>query len=155
MIGQTMADLQLAQIPVRSVSSWRVSTRCRQQWGHCKAVGFGAFEITISAKLLQDDVDDQFAKDTIAHELLHTVDGCMNHGKKWKTLANRVNTCCPGYCIKSRTAAIEKGIAVEYRYLMRCCGCNATIGRHRKSPFVDHPEHYKCSKCGGKFERIL
>ena len=154
LITQSLADVTQAGIPIGTVSRWRVSTRCRQQWGHCKAVGFGMFEITISAKLLGDDVDDQFVKDTIVHELLHTIDGCMNHGKKWKYYAQLINQRCPGYCIKSRTAATEKGIAMEYRYMMRCIGCNAQIGRHRRSHFVDHPERYRCSKCGGKFERI-
>ena len=51
------------------------------------------------------------------------------------------------------TNAEEKGIQIDYKYTLQCQNCGAVAGRHRRSAFVDHPEHYSCVKCGGKFVR--
>lgn len=150
-----MADLNSAGIRLRRVRSWKIGTKSKRMWGLCEAVGNGEFDISISQALLQDDVEDQYVKDTIAHELLHTVEGCMNHGKYWHRLAALVNARCPGYHIKSRTSAEEKEIQIVYRYILQCKKCGQQAGRLRKSRFVEHPECYICAKCGGKFERIL
>lgn len=149
-----VSDLTEAGIPIGNVRNWKVGTRGKNQWGLCKMVAPCIYDITISAALLEDSVEDQVVKNTIAHELLHTVDGCMNHGKHWHRLAALVNHRCPGYNVKSRTSAEEKGIHIEFKYLLRCTGCGATVGRHRRSRFVERPKLYLCSKCGGKFERI-
>ena len=151
---ECIADMTALGIPIRKVRSWTVSTRGKNMWGQCKAAGKGIFDIRISQLLLQDGVDDQAAKNTIAHELLHTVEGCMNHGQRWHRLAAFINSQLPQYNIRSRTPAEEKGIQIEYRYLFRCTDCGNQIGRHKKSRFVEHYDKYICSKCGGKFKRI-
>ena len=67
------ADLRSIGIRPGRVSAWRVNTRAKSRWGQCRELAPGCFEISIAARLLQDDVSDQAAKDTILHELLHTV----------------------------------------------------------------------------------
>lgn len=153
--NECIADLLSAGMRIRRVRNWKAGTKSKRQWGLCEAVGDGLFDISISEMLLQDDVDDQQVKNTIAHELLHTVEGCMNHGRYWHKLAKLVNQRCPQYNIKDRASADEKGIHIDYRYILRCTRCGSQAGRHRRSRFVDHYEEYICSKCGGKFERIL
>lgn len=152
--NECIADLLSAKMRLRTVRNWKIGTKRKNLWGLCETVGNGVFDISISETLLQDDVDDQAVKDTIAHELLHTVEGCMNHGRYWHKLAGLVNARCPGYHVQARTSAEDKGIQIEYKYLLRCTGCGAIAGRHKRSRFVEHPEFYLCSKCGGKFERI-
>ena len=152
---QCIDDLLLAGIPLRPVRNWKISTKSKCQWGLCKAVGNGIFDIHISARLLQDDVDDWATKNTIAHELLHTVEGCMNHGRHWHKLARLVCERYPQYNIKGRTSAEEKCICMEYKYILQCTGCKSKIGRLKRSRLVEHPEIYVCSKCGGRFERVL
>ena len=151
--NECIADLLSARMRLRTVRNWKVGTTSKRLWGLCETVSDGVFDISISAQLLQDDVDDQAVKDTIAHELLHTVEGCMNHGRYWHRLAGLVNQRCPGYNIKQRTNAEEKGIQIDYKYTLQCQNCGAVAGRHRRSAFVDHPEHYSCVKCGGTFVR--
>lgn len=153
--SECIADLTAAKMRLQTVRNWKVGTSRKNLWGLCETVAPGVFDISISETLLQDDVDDQAVKNTIAHELLHTVDGCMNHGRYWHKLAGLVNQRCPGYNVKGRTSAEDKGIQIQYKYLLRCTGCGATAGRHKKSRFVEHFDRYICSKCGGKFERIL
>ena len=152
--NECIADLLSARMRLRTVRNWKIGTKSKRQWGLCETVGDGVFDISISETLLQDDVDDQATKNTIAHELLHTVDGCMNHGRYWHKLARLVNERCPGYQIQARTTAEDKGIEIEYRYEFRCKSCGAIAGRLKKSRFVEHYERYICARCGGKFERI-
>lgn len=151
---ECVAELRAARIPLQTVRNWKISNSRKNLWGLCQVVSPGIYDITISESLLQDDVDDQATKNTIAHELLHTIDGCMNHGPYWHKFAKLVNQRCPGYNIKGRTSAEDKGIQIEYKYQFRCTGCGIVVGRHRKSKFVEHPELYLCSKCGQKFRRF-
>ena len=116
------------------------------------------FDIQIAAALLQDDVDDQAVKDTIVHELLHTIPGCFKHTGKWKQYANTINRLLPQYKIKRGSSYEEKGLEdlrpkPQCRYILKCLRCGSEIGRQRMSAAVEHPEHYRC-KCGGRLTRI-
>ncbi len=143
------------------------NTRARRRWGQCKSVP-GGFTININADLLDERNDINGLKDTILHELLHTVSGCMNHGEKWKRLAEMVNKKY-GMHISRTNSAEDKGVTyrrdpywhyeVTYRvnnnvYLIKCQCCGHTYKRMKKSKVVQHPELFRCGRCNGKLERI-
>lgn len=158
LVSQCQAELASIGIICGKVSRWSVNTRARTRWGMCKKLPDGTFEIEISVMLLQDAVSDRAAKETVIHELLHTVPGCNGHTGKWKLLAAQVNQKLPMYQIKRTTSAAEKGLQSplkpqSYRYLLRCTGCGKNIQRQKKSAVVEHPERYRCA-CGGKLIRI-
>lgn len=83
---QCQNDLLSVGIRCGNVRSWTVNTRAKARWGLCKKVGRNLYDIQIAESLLQDNVSDQAAKDTIAHELIHTVPCCFSHTGKWKQL---------------------------------------------------------------------
>ena len=95
---------------------------------------------------------------TVMHEILHTCEGCMNHGQTWKNLADKVNRAY-GYNIKRATSAEEKGIdpvvekVIRYRFV--CHGCNGIVDRQRKSEFTEHYWRYRCARCGSGFKRVI
>ena len=154
-----MADLDLLGIKYSKNISWSVNSRAKCRWGLCKKVGINAYEISVASSLLQDGIDEQMTKDTIVHELLHTVSGCMGHKGKWSMLAQTVNQNLKGYSIKRVTNFEEKGIEapqneITYRYLLRCKKCGAEIGRQRESKAVINYKNYRCSKCHGELERL-
>lgn len=107
---QCQNDLLSVGIRCGNVRAWSVNSRAKARWGLCKKVGRNIYDIQIAEALLQDNVNDQAAKDTIAHELIHTVPGCFPHTGKWKQLADRVNQLLPQYQIKVRSSFEEKGI---------------------------------------------
>ncbi len=150
------AELESIGIRCGNVRSWQVNTRSNTRWGQCRQLASGVFEISIAACLLSDDVDIQKAKDTIVHELLHTLPGCMDHSTKWKAMAQKVNRSLPGYRIQRTTSREEKGItnSQESRYLLRCSGCGRETPRNRMSPLVQHPGSYRCAVCHGELIRI-
>ena len=63
-----------------------VNTRAQRRLGCC-VYRDGAFTIEVSARILEDS---QLFKVTLLHELLHTCYGCQNHGKRWKSCAQKV-----------------------------------------------------------------
>ncbi len=159
LVAQCKADLDSLGIRYGTVRNWEINTRARCRWGQCKQIARGIFDISIAQRLLEDAVDDQAAKDTIVHELLHTVPGAFDHQSKWKALAQAVNAKLPGYHIKRTTSVDEKGVQAvpnerTYRYELRCEGCGSIIRRERESNLVKHPEHYRCAHCGGEVKRI-
>lgn len=158
LVGESQRDLASLNIRTSNVRNWSVNTRAKARWGYCVKVSKGLFDIQIAAALLQDDVDDQAVKDTIVHELLHTIPGCFKHTGKWKQYANTINRSLPQYKIKRGSSYEEKGLEdlrpkPQCRYILKCLRCGSEIGRQRMSAAVEHPEHYRC-KCGGRLTRI-
>jgi len=135
------------------ISDYNVNYRAKHRWGQCK-LSNGKYTINISYKLLEDDVPERALKDTLIHELLHAVDGCMNHGDKWQRLADKVNKAY-GYDIKRCTSQEEKGVELcndkDYHYIITCQGCNTTWKYMRHSKIVKCCQNNtaKCS-CGSK-----
>ena len=152
-----VCEAELRSLGIRPAENiqWVVNTRATSRWGYCKKIGFNAYEISISSRLLQEDLDIQAAKDTIIHELLHTVKGTRGHTGLWLKLAAQVNQRLPGYCIKRTTSYEEKGLAPqEARYILRCTGCGSQFSRQRMSSLVRAPQNYRCGACGHTLERI-
>ena len=156
--GECQIDLLSVNIHIGKVRNWSVNTRAKARWGLCTRVSKGLFDIQVSAALLRDDLDDKAAKDTIVHELLHTIPGCFKHTGKWKRYADTVNFLLPQYSIKARSSYEDKGLEDTrpepvYRYILKCQDCGTEIKRQKKSIAVEHPERYRC-KCGGRLRRI-
>ena len=159
LINEVMNELSSLKIKYRKVRNWKTFSNKKSQLGFCETVSSGVFDISISEILLDDNIDDQLCKNTIAHELLHTVEGCMNHKQHWKKLANLINEQIPVYNIKRTFKPEEIGIEVSkrkpiYHYFFKCKGCGVELKYQRKGKFVEHPERYYCRHCGNKFERI-
>ena len=89
--NECMAELDAIGVQYGNVISWQINTRVKNRWGQCRYIGGGRYSINITNRLLDDNLPDEAAKETIIHELLHSVDGCMNHGPNWKRVADKVN----------------------------------------------------------------
>lgn len=139
-----------------NVMAVTVNTRAASRWGQCKRIN-GYYTINISARLLDDDVELVHLEDTMIHELLHTCDGCMNHGAEWKRRAEMVNRAY-GYNIKRTASAAEKGIAEDRveraaKYKFVCNECGQVITRNRASDFTRRYTAYRCGICKGTLRR--
>lgn len=153
-------ELDTIDIPYRTVRNWIVNTRAQCRWGLCKYVSEGVYDIQISARLLKDDVPDISAKNTIIHELLHTVKGGNGHKGKWKVYAAQVNRAYPQYNIKRTTSSEEKGVpeikrksrSYQWKYEIKCTKCGGSVYRKKATSVVLHPERYRCMKCNAMLE---
>ena len=156
--NECMKMLDALHIKYAPVKAFCVNTRATGRWGICKKQG-NAFIIEISSVLLDERNPEQALVETILHELLHTCYGCQNHGARWKSYAAKVNQAY-GLNIKGRNSAEEKGIVVETRakkiaHKFRCESCGAVVERQRESAFTKNYRAYRCSRCGGKFEKLF
>ena len=164
LVAECRADLlSLGYKPCENVE-WSVNNRAKKRWGQCRYTSKTSCAISISYRLLQDDVDDQAAKNTILHELIHTIRDrngkpASKHTGLWKQIAEDVNIRLPQYTIKRTASSAEKGIEPaklqQVNYIVRCEHCGKEYHRERMSKVVSHPEKYKCGNCGFKLVRIL
>ncbi len=153
LILETKNDFDILNIDYRTVTNWSINTRAKKRWGLCKRKSFDTFEISISSLLLQDGIDDQLAKNVIAHELLHTVKGCFAHKGKWKMLAEKINSSMPNYSIRVRDDFSEINVPIKNKtpkYIIKCSKCDFYCLRYKRSKVIEKPEHYRCPKCNGK-----
>lgn len=127
-------------------------TKSLRKFGFCRKTANGGFQIWITDLAMHGDI-----KSTIVHELIHTVEGCFNHGKEFQSLANWLSRV---YDIELGTRASKKEMALseEYRiskakYIIRCKKCGQTILRERATRLVKLPMTYSCG-CGGELVRI-
>lgn len=126
---------------------------------NCRATGrFGACFINRKAGTFQIELSDVLLTasrkaccQTLAHEVLHTCYGCQNHKKRWQHYAKLMNRAY-GYEITRTGSAERLGVAEKrvVRYLVACTSCGAQTPRARRSRLVEHPEEYRCAKCGGR-----
>ena len=161
LVAECKADIESLGIELGNIISVTVNTRAKRRWGQCCGSPRG-YRITISDRLLKDDVDDMATKNTIAHELLHTICGGNGHTGEWKKAAEKLNRAY-GYNIKRCTSSEEKGVenvvsAVKRngpKYIIRCENCGLEFKYYKKSKmitnFIDRPDYVRkycrCSKC--------
>lgn len=153
------SELRGIGIPVsdnidKTVINKRTKRRLGACLSHISSTGKKSFTIEVSARALV--LDEQIVKSIIAHELLHTCAGCFNHGKKWKEYGERTKSLL-GYEIKRTMKVGESSMDLlrekeNYRYTVVCKTCGQKFLRKRKCPLVEHPEKYRCGKCGGKLK---
>lgn len=141
--------------PSRQIFAIRENRRAKKRLGCCKVVkerGRTGFVIEVSS--IMERCSDEVLKDVIFHELLHTCPGCLNHGQKWKSLADRINACGSHIRVRADSSQIpglpREAEEPQYKYEIECAACGIRFYRMRRSRVVDHPEYYRCSRCGGR-----
>ena len=157
---ECMAELDAIGIKYGNIVEWQINTRAKKRWGQCHKNPDGTYIISISHRLLADNVENDGAKNTIIHELLHSVKGCMNHKEEWKYQAEKVNRAY-GYNIKRCSSSEEKGVeglesipqAIKYQF--KCKDCGKVYSRTRASKFTNNWQRYRCGVCGGDFIKII
>lgn len=131
----------------------QVNRRALSRFGCCYQRKDG-FLIELAESLLV--APERSCRQTLAHELLHTCPGCLNHGPAWKAYAKTVGEAL-GLSI-TRAVELEGDAAPlrreEMKYFLRCEKCGAVIGRYRMCKLVKYPWRYRCAACGGKLKRV-
>lgn len=160
LLDESIKEIEAVGIKRGNNIEFIIDNKTKTRWGQTCRKGNG-FCISISSELLSDEVPDRACKETIIHEILHTVDLCYNHGKEWKRNAQIMNQTY-GYNIKRVDSTLDKGFSEKaikmmysnFKYCFVCSKCGVFIGRQRTSAFVKNPEIYFHSSCGGSFKRV-
>lgn len=152
--------LRKEKIPASErIAGLKINDGIRSRFGSCRKV-HGAdncsadYQIEISGRLMTGD--DKAIETVLLHELLHTCYGCMNHGKRWRQYAMRLNQKY-GYEIKATSGyeafgLEDPGRREQVRYRIVCVNCGMEFTRKRRCPIVVNTDRYRCGKCGGRLE---
>lgn len=157
-------EVEAAGITLGTIRFIKENNRFSRTWGCCKRIVINydyckpvyGFDIEISSKLLRDTTSLEGLKNTIIHELLHTVKGCFNHGTEWKYYADIMNRKY-NYNIKRVTSNAEKDFVLsndDYKYIVKCPKCGKEWGFHRICNVAKYPSIYLCKKCNENLIRI-
>lgn len=147
LLAQVIEEARAQKIPVSASIQPHVgvNTRCKLWFGRC-SWRMGGFYIEVARRML--DAPPKALCQTLAHEVLHTCPGCVNHGKRWKAYAGRMNQAY-GYDIRRTNTAEQLGVEqIPARYVVVCQSCGAQFRRTRRTELVEHPENYRCH-CNG------
>ena len=140
--------LLLINIPVAKDITLRINTRAKKRMGLCERNPLtNAYIVEASYFAL---VNKEQVENTLIHELLHTCEGCMNHGNLWKQYADKVKMYFNINIERtfSMSELEECGIIIpKAKYTVYCSECGNSWDKHKQSNITKHPENYKCS-CG-------
>ena len=154
MVYSFREDMLSRGIKVGRVCNVKFS-KSSSNFGTCLRVMKGVYEITITDLGLHGDVIS-----TIVHELIHTVEGCYDHGSKFQSIAKKLSLV---YNLDLGTKASKKEMDMtrEYRiskarYVIKCSNpsCNCLILRDRAVGVVKYTYRYTCGTCGNKLVRV-
>ena len=125
-------------IPVSNrIVSVTVNRRVVRRWGQCSYNPItNSYTIEINARLLTDDVPDKSTLNTIVHELIHTCDGCMNHGTLWKYYANKMNQKYGYHVQRTNSSTSLNAEPAPANYIVTCTNCGAEYRYMRKGKVV-------------------
>ena len=149
LLTRAIAQARAVNIPVSPhiCPRVRLNSRARTRFGCCVRRE-GRYTIELSAQLAEQG-DERAVFQVLAHEVLHTCQGCANHGARWRGYAQRMNEAY-GLDIRRADSFAALGVVDSrpVRYWVVCSRCGRRIPRMKRSPLVDHPERYRCT-CGG------
>jgi predicted SprT family Zn-dependent metalloprotease len=113
---------------------------------------YNYYEIYLNPNCLKFEKDAvKIIKETIAHELCHTMPDCMNHGFQFHKNGNLIYKVL-GYKIDT-TADVDasryfSSLLPQHQYYLQCDGCDGKFYQDRLSDPVKNPGRYRCTKCG-------
>ena len=145
------------EFPTESVSDvpQLFKRKSAKSLGRCIRMG-GSYTIELNPIMLQFNDDGiNVIEDVVAHELLHTLPGCYNHGTEFHKKAQLIKRLM-GYEID--TLADENAseyftkylLATKPNYKIVCDKCGREIPFERLNNYIKYPKDYM-DKCGGTF----
>jgi len=170
--NECINDLKVLGINPRiDVKDFSVNTRAKSRYGQCKKVD-GKFTININSDLLRDECPVLSLRETIFHELIHTLPKCWNHGEEFLKYAEIVNKeylvnvkRCSSYKekygailaeqIRKETKKRKENKTIEYKLFCEYCGKVRASGMYKRMPkWYAHNEDFHCGVCGGNLTRL-
>lgn len=151
---QLLASIGYPEITNNSYTV-KINSKRAKSLGRCSTRDKKHYTITINSYHLKLSPASE-VHNTIMHEVIHSLPGCMNHGPKWKAAASKVNHY---YDFPTITRCAEVGqkeefsdyVNATYKYIVECQSCHSKFRFMRKSKTVAACQtgRARCS-CGSK-----
>lgn len=129
LLQECKSDLKRIGVPIsKYIQGGVFVNNCKSSLGRCRKFGVDMFQIQISKYLLK--CDKELIKNTIYHELIHSIPKCFNHGYNFCYYANMINKMLgANVVIKNRDK--QFGEQLQYKYKITCKKCHAVFYRHK------------------------
>lgn len=156
MVNEVYISLRRRGVPVKNCPV-TISHRLKRAFGNtrCKTrYGERSYSIQIASYLVENG-SERGIKSTIAHEYIHTCDGCMNHGALWKRYGNMVSDLydinrCDTYESKGISNDAVQSIQAnreQFKYIVKCNKCNREWKYKRMCKTLKVIERCTCPYC--------
>ena len=140
-----------------------INTRLFKALGRCHCEGYNRYTIEVNQGHFEMD-SYQECLDTIMHELIHSLKGCMNHGPNFQRAARKVNFNYPEFTIgthSTETSYVKNVYRKEKRkeakkYMVKCTTCGHTWKYARKTNLIKtldknpSTDRFSCPYCQHK-----
>jgi len=153
LLNKCMKELDALNIPYGNIHKIEYADvgKCL---GKCIAYYEEVFDIQISELFKNCEADILDLKAIIMHELLHTCDGCNNHGELWRKYAALVDSAYHydvlGFRTRRQVFLKEKEKEIIHRLVCPNCGGFWNIRDEKLWEKILRDEDYECSWCEGK-----
>ena len=151
LLKEVIAESKALGIPVSDRISPEVviNSRAKTRFGCCKRTAQG-YVIELSDRAVA--AGEAVCREILAHEILHSCPGCINHQVRWKHYAGMMKQAY-GYDIRTTRKCADLGVESGYqaRYRLKCERCGAVLERMKKSSLIKSYWRYRC-RCGGKLK---
>lgn len=169
--NECIKDMEAIGIKVPAIKNFTVNKRAKHRYGQCRYdIKSKTYSININSDLLDEECNVMALRETIFHEIIHTLPKCMNHGSEFKKYAEKVNKAYKVNITRCSTMEEkygeiyakklkERNMAAEHTslYELYCNHCKKirASGAYKRIPkWYKNPERYHCSVCGGSLERV-
>lgn len=158
LLDSALAMCDEVGIPYGTIKEIKLNNRLSRAWGRClTSDGRKTFWIEIQGKFAKDEFStDKAVIAVIIHEIIHTCEGCWNHGSLFMEYGKRITD---RFGIKVAATDSPENLTVDSiawnqskRYAVKC-SCH-TIYKDRMCDLIRFPHIYKCKRCHGNFERV-
>jgi predicted SprT family Zn-dependent metalloprotease len=149
--AKTMSGIDGDWLKRGAVKGIKFNSRLSRALGRCKRRGT-KFYLEFSTKYFDyEGTTDEEKRSVIYHELVHTVDGCFNHGEKFKLVGRKIERATGVTQIHTRTTETGDFKKDTYKYRVDCGYCSRVTYRQRSMGSSDrrgYIDNYRCGACG-------
>lgn len=135
----------------KSPALFMYKSTCR--WGTCRTVR-GTSYIGLNEVFLNDP---EKSRDTLIHELAHSLVPKDGHGSKWHSIGDNIGK---KWSIEMSRCSSDEEIGLEMpkketdKYTIECPKCKMQWHYMRMTKVVKAPETYRCGRCNQKLVRV-
>lgn len=171
---ECLRDLRAIGINPPHIESFTVNTRAKSRFGQCRYEN-GKYSININSDLLDEDCPVMSLRETIFHEIIHTLPKCMNHGAEFQKYAEKINSVYKTNITRASSTKEKYGevyakkvaerIKAEGKkrkkspkkmYELYCPNCDRLVasGVYARQPkWYVNPNRYSCANCRCKLTK--
>jgi predicted SprT family Zn-dependent metalloprotease len=146
-------SIQSGLIDMSKITDIKFNSRIIRALGRCRRINKKTYILEFSSTYFNSEhITVEEKLHTVYHELIHTIDGCFNHGDNFKRVGRMIerSTGIKGVGERVNTSSSKEYKQATYKYKISCNGCNTvSFGNRSMGKTINgYSKNYFCKKCG-------